>query len=177
MPTILSHPAVPLAIGLGLGRRIISPSLLAVGVVLAVLPDVDVLLLRMGIPYENLFSHRGFTHSITFAFLLALLGAKFSSRLGTDFRTAFVFLFLSAISHGLLDCLTDGGYGIALLWPFSSHRFFAPFQPIEVAPLGLKRFFSIRGIEVMVSEITWVWLPALIVGIMLRIGRNRFLES
>jgi inner membrane protein len=174
MPTLFSHPAVPLAIGFGLGRRIISPSLLAVGVALAVLPDLDVLMLRLGIPYENGLSHRGFSHSMTFAFLFALLGAKFSNRFNTDFRTAFVFLFLSTISHGLLDCLTNGGYGIALLWPFSDHRFFAPFQPIEVSPLGLQRFFSMRGIEVILSEIMWVWLPAVLGGIALRIGQNRF---
>lgn len=35
MPTIVTHAAVPLCLGLGLGSRIISPRLLLAGVVIA----------------------------------------------------------------------------------------------------------------------------------------------
>jgi hypothetical protein len=40
-------------------------------------------------------------------------------------------------SHGLLDTLTDGGLGCALFWPFDTSRYFAPWRPIPVSPLGL----------------------------------------
>ena len=40
-------------------------------------------------------------------------------------------------SHALLDTLTDGGLGAALLWPFNFTRYFAPWRPIPVAPIGL----------------------------------------
>ena len=37
---------------------------------------------------------------------------------------------------------------------------FAPWQPIEVSPLSAARFLSHRGLEVLGSELVWVWLPA-----------------
>ncbi len=43
MPTIVTHAAVPLCLGLGLGSRIIPPRLLLAGVAIAMLPDADVL--------------------------------------------------------------------------------------------------------------------------------------
>lgn len=39
MPTVITHAAVPLCIGLGLGSKIIPPRLLFAGIVLAMLPD------------------------------------------------------------------------------------------------------------------------------------------
>jgi len=65
-------------------------------------------------------------------------------------------------SHGLLDALTDGGLGVAFLAPFSGERFFFPWQPIEVSPIGLRRFLSGRGLEVLRSELLWVWLPSIL---------------
>jgi inner membrane protein len=47
-------------------------------------------------------------------------------------------------SHPLLDTLTDGGLGCALLWPFDHTRYFAPWTPIPVSPIGLS-FFSPYG--------------------------------
>jgi inner membrane protein len=69
---------------------------------------------------------------------------------------------LVTLSHPLLDMLTNGGLGIALFAPLSGQRYFLPWRPIEVSPIGV-RFFSARGLEVVVSEIVWVWLPALFV--------------
>jgi inner membrane protein len=45
-----------------------------------------------------------------------------------------------------------------LLWPFSEARIFAPVTPIRVSPIGAG-FFSMRGVETMLSELIWVWLP------------------
>jgi len=55
-------------------------------------------------------------------------------------------------SHPLLDALTDGGLGVALLWPFSAERFFFPWRPIPVSPIGVG-FFSLRGIRVALAEL------------------------
>src|SRR5687767_780225 len=41
------------------------------GIFCAVFPDADVLAFPLGIPYESMWGHRGFTHSIFFAALLA----------------------------------------------------------------------------------------------------------
>lgn len=161
MPTILTHTAVPLAIGFGLGRKMISTPLLVCGVIGSALPDLDVIAFRMGIPYAAEFGHRGFSHSLLFAFLVAVLGACLFRLLQTGFSRSFLFLFATVSSHGLLDTLTNGGLGIALLWPWSEHRYFMPFHPIEVAPLGLSRFLSERGLSVLKSELYWVCVPAM----------------
>ena len=67
MPTVITHAAVPLCIGLGLGSKVIPPRLLFAGIILAMLPDADVLSFKFGIAYGNVFGHRGFTHSRVFA--------------------------------------------------------------------------------------------------------------
>ncbi len=72
--------------------------------------------------------------------------------------SAFVFLTLAMASHGLLDTLTSGGLGAALWWPFSEARIFAPVTPVRVSPIGMG-FFSMRGVETLVSELKWIWLP------------------
>ena len=54
-------------------------------------------------------------------------------------------------SHALLDTMTDGGLGCALLYPFSNERFFAPWRPIPVAPIG-PAFLSARGLRIAVIE-------------------------
>lgn len=164
MPTLLSHPALPLAIGLGLGRDLIPPRLLWTGAALSILPDLDVLAFRLGIPYTHAMGHRGFSHSLTFALLVALIGVSAHRRLTARPGVILGFLFAATASHGLLDSLTNGGEGIALLWPFNGERLFAPVQVIEVAPLGLERFLSLRGVEVLWSEFRWVWIPALLLG-------------
>jgi inner membrane protein len=58
--------------------------------------------------------------------------------------------------------LTDGGQGVMLLWPFDTTRWFLPWQPIRVSPIG-GRFFTTRGLETVWSELLLIWLPALIV--------------
>lgn len=171
MPTIFTHPAIPLAVGLGLGRRVVAPRLLVCGAVASVLPDLDVLAFRLGIPYAAEFGHRGFPHSLLFAFAAALFGACCCRCLHSTFLRAFCFLFLSVASHGVLDMFTNGGLGIALLWPFSEQRFFAPEQVIEVSPLSLARFFSARGVAVLKSELLWIWLPSMVIGILIGIAR------
>ena len=70
------------------------------------------------------------------------------------------FWVLAIIAAVLLDAMTDGGRGVALLAPYSNERYFLPWTPIEVSPLGVRAFFSQRGLIVMKSEMLWVWLPA-----------------
>lgn len=147
---------VPLAIGLALGRERIPPRLVLAGAVLAMLPDADVLGFRFGIAYADDWGHRGATHSLVFAALLASLAALVLREART--RTGWLFLFAAAASHGLLDMATDGGLGVALFWPIETARHFYTFTPIRVSPIGLG-FFSSRGAETVLSELIWVWGP------------------
>lgn len=158
MPTVITHALVPLAAGLALGSRRIPPRLLVAGMVAAMLPDADVLAFKLGIPYADAFGHRGASHSLAFALLVALLGALAHRSLRTRPRVAMAWLFACVASHPLLDALTDGGLGVALWWPMSEARAFAPMRPIAVSPIGAG-FFSERGLAVVLSEVRWVWLP------------------
>ena len=169
MPTILTHAIVPSALGLGVGSHVVSFPLLMSGIVASVLPDLDVLAFHFGISYSHQFGHRGFSHSILFAVLLGLIALMFSSALQSNRMQAFTFIFISALSHSLLDMLTNGGMGVALLWPVSETRFFAPWQFIEVSPLSLHRIFSSRGLAVFLSELKWVWIPAITIGCLLAV--------
>lgn len=173
MPTILSHPAVPLGLALALGSTRVSGRLLAAGVVASVAPDLDVLGFRLGIAYSHELGHRGFTHSLAFAVVLAIMAMVFAHRLKSRPLPAFAFVFVAGASHGLLDMLTTGGHGIALFWPFSEERFFWPIQVIEVSTLNLRRFFGAAGMAVLGSELRWVWLPAAILAAMGCVLRRR----
>lgn len=167
MPTIFTHAAVPLAVGLGLGKDVISRRLMVTGVVVSMIPDLDGISFWVGIPYASALGHRGFTHSILFVLFCGLLAAIFRRFFKTKASTAFFFIGSVVLSHIFLDALTNGGLGTALLWPFSNERFFLPFRPIEVSPLTLTRLFSSRGIQVMMSELKWVWLPTLCLFVLL----------
>jgi inner membrane protein len=176
MPTILTHPAVPIAIAIGLGDNVISKRLLFAGIVFSIVPDFDVIAFHFGIPYASAFGHRGLSHSILFALVIALASASFYHCLNSTFIKAFSFIFLSAVSHGVLDAFTTGGLGVAFLWPWSAERYFAPLQMIRVSPIGIANFMSPRGVIVLWSEVRWVWLPCLslaMIAVMIRQKKKR----
>ena len=166
MPSIISHAAVPIAIGLGLGKKRVPTPLLFAGIVAAILPDADVILFRFGANYDNIWSHRGFSHSLGFALFLGVAGA-FLVRKAAPLAFAFLFITASAASHGLLDMMTNGGHGIAFLWPLSGQRYFFDWRPIQVSPLDPARFMT-RAIRVAQSELLWIWLPAIILIFLIR---------
>jgi len=119
---------------------------------LALLPDADVIGFRLGVRYEDTWGHRGATHSLLFACAVAVAVLAFAKAVRfAPWRTALIALTV-ACSHPLLDTLTDGGLGCALLWPLSSERFFAPWTPIPVAPIG-RAFLSTEGARVAAVEV------------------------
>jgi len=127
------------------------------GALCAAAPDLDVVAFSLGIPYDHLLGHRGLSHSLAFAALLGALVARLALAPGLRVRGA-LYLFLTTASHGLLDTFTDGGLGVALLAPFDATRWFAPFRPIRVSPIGVGAFFT-RGAAVLANELATVWLP------------------
>jgi|ERR1041385_1060095 inner membrane protein len=160
MCTIMTHPAVPIAVSVLLPSELASRSLLVAGAICSVVPDLDVIGFSFGLRYNSMFGHRGFTHSIFFAAALAVAVTLTFFHSNSDGRLLiFGFLFLSTLSHPILDALTNGGSGVGLLAPFSDKRYFFPYRPIEVSPIGFG-FFSPRGWHVFLSELRWVWLPS-----------------
>lgn len=168
MPTILTHALLPAAACGIAGRRTCSTRLIFAAMVAAVVPDLDVLGFRFGVPYEASWGHRGATHSLAFAVVLGL-GAALSSRwLRSTKRTAFVVVAFAAASHALTDMLTNGGLGVALWWPFSQHRYFWPFRPVEVSTIGSRALTDGGLITTLASELSWLLAPTLFLAILVR---------
>lgn len=158
MASLFSHPLIPVTLGLIIGQQRLPARYWVLGAVASMIPDGDVVAFALGIPYEAPFGHRGASHSIVFAAVIGLLLMLREWRLFARHGLLFTYLFLSAVSHPLLDMLTDGGLGVALFWPFSNERYFFPHTPIQVSPIGAG-FFSPEGLAVFVSELRWIWLP------------------
>lgn len=131
---------------------------------LAALPDADAFGFMMGVPYGSFCGHRGFTHSLPFALIISLLTVRFAfAKTPTFSRHWFLlvlYFFLIVASHPALDAMTTGGLGVALLSPFDTGRYFFPWRPIRVSPIGIKAFFGTWGLRVIGSEMLWVWLPS-----------------
>lgn len=163
MPTIFSHAVFAAVTGKAFLNKPVSFWFWFLTAVCAIIPDADVIGYSFGVQRGSMFAHRGFTHSIVFAVLFGVFAALIARRFlqtHLSFARLAVFFSLAVLSHPLLDMLTDGGPGAAIFAPFTNERFFFPWRPIEVSPLGL-RFFSSRGIVVILSEFVWVWLPAI----------------
>ena len=127
---------------------------------LALLPDADVIGFALGVQYADPWGHRGATHSLTFSAALGLAIGLAAPRFKQPAVRTALFASLVLASHALLDTMTDGGLGCALLWPFSLTRYFAPWRPIPVAPIGLA-FFSRYGGLVALTELA-LFSPALV---------------
>ena len=121
-------------------------------VALSMLPDADVIAFALGIPYEASFGHRGASHSLCFALLMGLVvGLVARLARGAWLRLGCLTVLVVA-SHPILDAMTTGGLGVALLWPWSDARIFFDWRPIPVAPIG-PAFFSLKGLQVALAEL------------------------
>jgi inner membrane protein len=164
LPSAFTHAAPALALIPAFANRDTTARLWIAGVLCAAAPDLDVLGFAFGIPYDHLLGHRGLSHSLAFAAVLAAAVVPWASGSAPAAR-AWLYLFLATASHGVLDAFTNGGLGVALLAPFDPKRYFAPFRPILVSPLGISGFLSARGAQILANELLWVWLPFALVGL------------
>ncbi len=164
MATIISHSIAALALGKAFASKRQPPRFWLLTALCSVLPDLDVISFAFGIRYSEMMGHRGITHSLPFALALGVLVALLfldNAKLFTARWWLLVcYFFAVTASHAVLDALTDGGLGVALFAPFSNERYFFPWRPIEVSPIGLEPFLSERGSSVILSEIKWIWIPS-----------------
>src|SRR5713226_8425796 len=157
-----------IAVGLAAARARRSPAgvptaaWVALLVVCSCLPDLDIIAFTFGIPYQAPFGHRGAGHSLAFAAICGLLVGLVAWAMSLPAVTLGAAAALVMATHGLLDTLTDGGLGVALLWPFSNARYFGSWRPIPVAPIG-PRLFAARGIHLMLHECI-LFLPFFLIG-------------
>lgn len=160
MASVFGHSIVGFTISKVIDTRN-TKMLLIAAIISTVLPDLDVIGFKFGISYLHPLGHRGFTHSILFSLLWALL---IMFTLGKNNKLIwFLVIFLSTMSHGVLDAMTSGGRGVGFLIPFNNERFFFPFREIKVSPLGIERFFSEWGVQVIFSEFKYIFIPCFII--------------
>ena len=109
-----------------LGRKVGNKALLW-GAIAGTIPDLDVIYIQLigGNAIDEIVLHRGFSHSILFAFLIApilgwLVKWLYRKKPEADFKGWTTLFFWSIFTHPLLDSLTT--YGTQLFLPFSDHR-------------------------------------------------------
>jgi inner membrane protein len=119
---------------------------------LSFLPDADVVGFALGVPYGDEWGHRGATHSLVFSLAIGVAVGVAALLLRRPALRASLAAALVVGSHALLDTLTDGGLGCALFWPFDLMRYFAPWTPIPVSPIG-PGIFSPYGMYVIAVEL------------------------
>jgi inner membrane protein len=166
MPSIFAHAVAGAAVGSAFAPPYVARRVWIAAAVCAALPDIDALGRPLGnLRYEAAFGgHRGFTHSVAFAVLLAVLitwGFFRESRWNRVRPRLWATFFMATVSHGVLDALSTIGNGVAFWAPFSWTHYAFVWQPlgeIGPGPRGPERLLAIVG-----NELLWVGLPALIV--------------
>lgn len=126
----------------------------------AVAPDLDWFSHFADLPDGASLSHRGLSHSLLAALLIAALamGLGFRHQLRNPWPWAC--LLAASFSHGLLDACTFGGTGVAFLLPFSEARFVCAWQPIFVSPIPLNGRLLDWLLFSLGTELLWIGLPA-----------------
>jgi inner membrane protein len=170
MASAFSHVIVAVAMGKVFRNKELGWRELGLGAFCSVLPDLDVIGFPLGIEYGDLWGHRGMTHSVLFAALLAgiLVALWYRGKPAIAMTGLFLYFFLCTASHGVLDAMTDGGLGVAFFSPFDTTRYFFSARPVLVSPIGISEFFSEYGARVLANEAVWIWLPSLALFLLLR---------
>ncbi len=161
MASVFGHVMASTAIGFAFFPKQSTFKILAVAGFCAFAPDLDILAFNFGIAYENIWGHRGASHSIFFALVFGLAMAAVFYRNRADFWKIALLFILATVSHPLLDACTTGGRGVALFFPIDNSRIFFPFRKILVSPISPGDFFSDWGLQVLGSELIWIALPGL----------------
>ncbi|MGH7657856.1 MAG: metal-dependent hydrolase [Gemmatimonadales bacterium] len=134
------------------------------GCFLALSPDLDLLTSRIGIAGVHFLRHRAMTHSLVFAFVVALM-------IGLAFRRRYpgarvgLFAFLAIGSHGLLDTLSLVGDGPRLLWPFLDAGVISPWQVVPGVATAAD-YFSILAVPTFLVELL-VFAPLVVATVVL----------
>src|SRR6185295_20025419 len=174
MASEFSHVIVALGMGKAFQMKELSWRELSLGALCSALPDLDVIGLYFGIQYSDVWGHRGMTHSVVFAALLAgiLVGVWHRSRPAAGMAGLFLYFFLCTASHGVLDAMTNGGLGVAFFSPFDTTRYFFPVRPVIVSPIGVSEFFNAQGARILASEALWIWLPSGVAFLVFRVTQR-----
>lgn len=138
------------------------------GAVGGIIPDLDVLITPFFSEVEGLFVHRGFSHSLLFAFILAPLLGLLINRIHRKKMNITKFewmklVFLAAFTHPILDYLTT--YGTGAFLPFSGYR--VEFSTVAIVDVFYTLPLLLVLIVIMFLNRTSLLRRRLIIGIML----------
>jgi inner membrane protein len=168
----IAHAAVALARGAAGVPEELDRRLFVATIACACWPDLDYGTLLFEVRPNETFGHRGGTHSLFVAIVVAAIVAFAFFR--AQFLRVFSFLAVAGASHGILDAMTAGDLGVALFWPLTSARFHFPFALLASCPVGMNEYFGYWGILTIANEVLYVVLPiALVVSIVTRPDRRR----
>lgn len=177
MPSPVGHALVGGAIALGMVPRHNAGRLrvaLAAAMV-AIVPDVDFLPVLFA-DVERGLAHRGMTHSLGAALLVAML--MFGVLRRSDIRVPAA-ISLAFASHGILDALTTlDGNGVALLWPITDARWKLGWFDLPGIDLHPDSLPALIGSLLAASVIeTLIFAPLLAVVYAVRLLATRFERS
>ena len=122
---LVTQTALGAAVGeIVLGRKAGNKAIIW-GAVGGLIPDLDVLITPFFSEVDGLFVHRGFSHSLIFAFLIApvlgwLIYRIHKKKMNISWRQWTGLAFWAAFTHPLLDYLTT--YGTGAFLPFHNYR-------------------------------------------------------
>ena len=160
----LTHALAGATIAWSLTGRQLSRKSLLLGAAAGLLPDADVLIRSAADPLLAIQHHRGFTHSLLFIPMGALLATLPFLRATADRQSrAYLAALCAWASHPLLDAATT--YGTQLFWPFSNYRvgldFISIIDPIFTLILIAALFAALaarRTIVLAALSLAILWL-------------------
>ena len=170
MPSVITHSLVGVVISKMIPVKSVPRRFWVLSVLLPALPDIDVIGLFFGFTGEDVFGHRGITHSLFFAVIVGVSTVAVFFRKNNLTRNARMLLMmyfaLLIASHGFLDAFNDTRMGVAFWAPFENGRYLFPFNPIvpssvllpEGTPVGFALIIE-KIYILMRSEILWIWIP------------------
>lgn len=168
MASPIGHVLVGVGLAAGVARATgaeASPALWVGTAVASCVPDLDLIGVLFGLSVRRV--HRQATHSlVALCGLILMLGCVWSllpDEMGLGLALAWS---VALLSHPVLDVLTTGpkvedtGFGIPLLWPLTSRRWFLRHPIVDTD--GLMRVRSLREVcDVLLPEI-YVLGPVLV---------------
>src|SRR5438045_9678006 len=124
MATAFTHAFAAVALGKMVSQKERGWRFWALAAGSAVIPDGDVIGFAFGVDYDDFLGHRGFFHSLLFALGWALFVVLLEFRKTRRRELAWLigFFFVATASHGVLDAMTKGGFGVPFFSPLAPTR-------------------------------------------------------
>jgi len=172
LPSIFGHAVAGIALGVAFADEKTPRRTWALGTFCALAPDVDWFTAFLKVHPGNYLAHRGITHSLLGAVLIAASVLLFGFKREQRNLKVGTYLLLASLSHGLLDACTSGRIGVAFFYPFSSSRWACDWQPIQDAPLPFWSGLQLPFLGALLGEMLWIGIPASILAISVQLFRR-----